>query len=184
MHKITVLFDDEVILEKEVGDDLSPATNCGKKVFDGFDANRNILEYEGIVGDIQRWFYNSKDVVKSAWCATSLCYFADRAGCLDRIGGKHENVFDMLRACEACAKEGKGKFYSREHLPDKIPQYAICFFLWSGNLMAQSSSKHVCMAEYASSGSTIYCIGGNQSDKICTKEYARDKLYAIYLLDS
>ena len=152
----------------------------GERIFDGFDANRNVKEYDGIVGDIQKWFYGS--LVKDSWCATSMCYFANKAGCLDAIGGKHDNVYDLMNACMVADAKGYGKFYDKAHLPHRIPQYAILFWLWSGTTMTAGSRKHVGMAEFASSGDTIFCIGGNQSDKICTKAYSRDNLYAIYCL--
>lgn len=155
-------------------------SNYGKLLFDLFDANRNVMEYEGIVGTIQRWFYGT--LQKSAWCATSLCYFADKLGILERIGGKHDNVYDMMLACRNAASKGFGTFYTKDQLPATIPKYSICFWLWAGDHMDTGSSKHVGIAEYASNTDTIYCIGGNQSDKICTKEYKRANLYAIYYL--
>lgn len=46
--------------------------------------------------------------------------------------------------------------------------------------MTTSSSKHVGLAEYDSSADTIYCIGGNQKNKVCTLEYDRRYLYAVF----
>ena len=184
MAKIKLLIDDKVVFETDINNKEEKPSEAlpsyGERIFDGFDANRNVLEYNGIVGDIQRWFYGS--LVKDSWCATSMCYFADKAGCLDAIGGKHDNVYDMMNACMVADAKGLGTFYDKQHLPEKIPQYAILFWLWSGSTMTASSSKHVGMAEYASSGDTIYCIGGNQSNKICTKAYDREDLYAIYVI--
>lgn len=183
-HVIKVEIDGKVVFTTTLDadppqqDDALPS--AGERIFDGFDANRNVKEYNGIVAEIQRWYYGS--VVKDSWCATSMSYFANKAGCLDSIGGKNENVYDMMEACRKAAAAGKGTFYDKQHLPERIPQYAILFWLWSGSTMTAGSSKHVGMAEFASSGDSIYCIGGNQSDQICTKSYERKYLYAIYCI--
>ena len=185
MAKIKLMIDDKVVYETDLinkdetaADDALPS--YGERIFDGFDANRNVKEYDGIVGEIQKWYYGS--LVKDSWCATAMCYFANKAGCLEAIGGKHDNVYDMMNACMVADAKGLGKFYDKQHLPERIPQYSILFWLWSGSTMTSGSSKHVGMAEFASSGDTIYCIGGNQSNKICTKAYDRDYLYAIYCI--
>lgn len=182
-HVIKILLDGKEVWCYEIRDDAPsdhPLPSAGERIFDGFDENRNIKEYEGIVGKIQKWFYGS--LVKGLWCATSLCYFANKAGCLEAIGGKHDNVYDMMNACMVADAKGLGTFYDRNHIPERIPQYAILFWLWEGNTMTAGSKKHVGMAEFASSGDTIYCIGGNQSDMICTKAYDRKYLYAIYCI--
>lgn len=182
---IKLLVNDKVVYETTIEDhapekpsDAMPSP--GERIFDGFDAYRGVKEYDGIVAKIQEWFYGS--LVKDSWCATSLCYFAHKAGCLEAIGGKHDNVYDLMIACMVADAKGLGTFYDRQHLPEKIPQYAILFWLWEGSTMTAGSKKHVGLAEYASSGDYIYCIGGNQSDKICTKSYPREDLYAIYVI--
>ena len=183
---IKLIIDDKVVYEttvynkEEKPSDALPSP--GERIFDGFDANRGVVEYNGIVATIQKWFYDTQTVVKESWCATALCYFANLAGCLDAIGGKNDNVYAMMEACKKAAAAGKGTFYDKAHLPERIPQYAVLFWLWSGSTMTPTSSKHVGMAEYASSGDQIYCIGGNQSNKICTKSYPREDLYAIYCI--
>ncbi len=182
--KIEVLVDGVTVWEKEIEEPKPPAvTGKACDIFAGFDANRGVLEYNGIVGEIQKWYYGG-DLVRGPWCASSMSYFANKAGLLPAIGGKNDNVYNMMQSCKLAAKEGYGTFYTREELPKRIPQYAICFFLWSGSTMTEGSSKHVCMSEYASTGANIYCIGGNQSDKICTKSYERSKLYGLYVLNS
>ena len=182
---IKVLIDDHIVFEKNIEEPKPPVvTGKAKDIFDGFDANRGVLEYNGIVAEIQKWYYDSSTVVKGPWCASSMSYFANKAGLLPAIGGKNDNVYNMMQSCKLAAKEGYGTFYTKDELPKRIPQYAICFFLWSGSAMTEGSSKHVCMSEYASSGANIYCIGGNQSDKICTKSYERSKLYGLYVLNS
>lgn len=179
--KIDLFINGKLVYTKDDSSAAAADPSNAEKIFTGFDYGRGVKEYDGIVGAIQKWYYG--DVVKGAWCATSMSYFAYKAGCLASLGGKNENVFEMMEACKLAGAKGYGTFYEKNKLPDIIPQYAICFFLWSGDKMTANSSKHVCMAEYASSGPSIYCIGGNQNDKICTKEYSRDKLYAIYCIN-
>lgn len=182
MHTIKLVIDGETVYQQALTDEMEPVKeSAGERIFKGFDANRGVVEYEGIVGEIQKWYYGY--VSKTAWCCTSLCYFAHKAGVLDAIGGKNENVYYLMEACKKAAKEGKGTFYERSQIPERIPRYAVLFWLWAGDKMDAGSRKHVGLAEFASSGETIYCIGGNQGDKICTKAYDRSRLYAIYTIN-
>lgn len=178
MKKVKLMIDDKVVFEYV---EPQNTETYGKKVFDGFDANRNVKEYDGIVATIQKWYYDGY-LSKTQWCASSMSYFCHLAGCLDNIGGKNDNVCAMMKACERAGKEGKGTFLKGSDIPATIPKYAILFWLWEGQMSEDNPKKHVGMAEYAASGNTIYCIGGNQSDKICTKAYDRKYLYAIYVL--
>lgn len=145
-----------------------------------FAKYRGVTEYEGIVGQIQKWFYGY--VSKTSWCATSLSYFAFVCGVLDSFGGKHENVYNMMVACKAQADKGKGTFFDKYHIPETIERNDILFWLWDGKIMNTTSSKHVGVAEYKSNTDKIFCIGGNQKDKICTLEYDKKFLYAVYRL--
>lgn len=130
--------------------------------------HRGDKEYEGFVAIIQKWYYGS--VVKASWCATTISYLLAQVG-LGEI--KAENVkvlYDKLGA--------SGKFEMLDKTCD-VKRGDILIWLWSGNVMTASSSKHVGLAEYDSSGSNIYCLGGNQKDKICTLGYDRKYLFAI-----
>lgn len=148
------------------------------KMIELLNNNHGTVEYNGIIKDIQEWYYGS--LVKAAWCATALSYFANQVG-LD-IGGKAENVYTMLQQIK---KSSEGKVYEGySNIPDRIEKGDILFWCWDGGTMNSGSSKHVGIAEYGSSSNTIYCIGGNQSDKICTKEYEKKYLYAIFRANS
>jgi len=147
-----------------------------KPDFAGFLKNyRGVKEYTGIVAEIQKWYYGS--LIKASWCATCLSYVANRCGALNKIGGKNENVYNMMCACR---DKGDGTFFTRKNLPEKIEKNDILFWLWSGDIMTTTSSKHVGVAEYASYGNEIFCIGGNQKDKICTLKYDKKYLYAVF----
>lgn len=136
---------------------------------------RGTHEYDGIVADIQNWFYGS--LVKSSWCATTISYFANKLGILSQLGGKNANVYNMMVSCQ---KASPSQFYTKDRLPKKIYKDDILFMLWEGDTMTATSSKHVCVAEYDSTGDEIFCIGGNQKDKVCTLKYKRENVYALF----
>lgn len=136
---------------------------------------RGTKEYDGIVADIQNWYYGK--LVKSAWCCTTISYFANKLGILSQLGGKNANVYNMMVACQ---KASPSQFYTKDKLPQKIFKDDILFMLWEGDTMTANSSKHVCVAEYDSTGAEIFCIGGNQKDKICTLKYLRNNVYALF----
>lgn len=130
--------------------------------------HRGDVEYSGFVATIQKWFYGS--VVKASWCATTISYLLAQVG-LGEI--KAENVKTLLDKISA-----SGKFELLDKTCD-VERGDILFWLWSGNVMTVSSSKHVGIAEHPSTGNTIYCLGGNQKDKICTLAYDRKYLFCI-----
>lgn len=155
-------------------------SNNGERVYNQFVARYGAREWDATVQQIQTWYYGS--MVYDNWCATSMSYMCYQAGCLNRIGGKNENVYDMMTACQTAAAQGLGTFYSKAQLPAVIPPYCICFWLWSGTTMTAGSSKHVNMCEVDNQDGTIACIGGNQSDQIKTSTYNKSRLYAIYVI--
>lgn len=130
--------------------------------------HRGDTEYNGFVATVQKWFYGS--VVRASWCATTISYLLAKVG----IGEcKSENVKTLLDKISA-----SGKFELLDKTCD-VERGDILFWLWSGNMMTESSSKHVGIAEHPSKGSIIYCLGGNQKDKICTLGYDRKYLFCI-----
>lgn len=151
-----------------------------KTLADLFEEHRGVKEYEGIVAEIQRWYYGS--LVKAAWCATSLSYFAKKRGILDQIGGKNENVYQMYLDAKMARPI---QMVDKADLKDlAITRGDILFFDWGGKGMSHGSSKHVGVAALnCKPGEPLFCIGGNQKDKICTLEYSRDALYAVFLPD-
>lgn len=141
-------------------------------IIDGFEANIGAHEYNGIVAEIQRWFYG--DMVADAWCATSLSYFADKVGVLYQLGGKNEGVREMLNA----TKNAKvGTVYEYPNIPHYIPRGCVLFFL-------RNNMSHVSLAYEATSYSKngyIRALGGNQSDEIRIKSYPINNLQAIFI---
>lgn len=151
----------------------------GEKLYKLFKQFEGTKEYDGIVAQIQKWYYGS--LVKASWCATAVSYFVSQLG----IPIKAENVNVMRTACDILAKGGIGEYWDRctTGLPDVIRKGDILFWLWSDDTMTNTSSKHVgvCAADkVAIQSAVVPCIGGNQDNKICVKNYDTRKLYAVY----
>lgn len=146
----------------------APAISKKEKMVLMLAEHRGEVEYDGFVATIQKWFYGS--VVQASWCATTISYLLAQVGLEDL---KSENVKTLLDKISA-----SGKFELLDKTCD-VERGDILFWLWSGNIMTTSSSKHVGIAEHPSTGSIIYCLGGNQKDKICTLGYDRKHLFCI-----
>lgn len=170
MPKYIIDTDNGTVTAYQVTPASAGATGKGETMVRTLSEHRGDVEYTGFVAEIQKWFYGS--VVKASWCATTISYMLHKIG----IEIKKENVKGLLDACKA---DPRFIVYEKGNLPQTVKRGDILFWLWSGNLMTTSSSKHVGLAEYDSSGSQIYCLGGNQKDKICTLAYDRSKLYAV-----
>ena len=156
-----------------------------KTITDAFEPYIGTHEYDGIVADIQRWFYG--DLYKGAWCATAVSYFMNTLGLLEQLGGKNENVYEMMIATQrASTRTGIGKFMYRPEIPEGylIKRGTIIFNLNSGTYMTVTSSKHVTTAykdfEFHLRSGSFRGLGGNQSDEIRVSEYKQTKIYAIY----
>ena len=143
------------------------------KLIDAFREYYGTHEYDGIVRTIQEWYFGY--LVKEAWCATSLSYFADKCGILDQLGGKQCGVWEMMQNCYHLHKND-GRYIKYNELRE-IKKEDIIF-------MQRNGASHVCVATqdipYRNTTDTISCIGGNQNDCICTKDYAMNKISAIY----
>ena len=155
-----------------------------KTVTDLFEKYIGVHEYDGIVATIQEWFYGT--LYKGAWCATSMSYFMNELDLLDQLGGKNENVYEMMIDTEkAWKRTGKGAFKYRVEIPAgyKIKRGTIIFNLNSGTHMTTTSSKHVTSAykdfEYKGTG-YFEALGGNQSDEIRVSSYSQKRIYAIF----
>lgn len=132
-------------------------------------------EWDATVTKIQAWYYGK--LYKVAWCASAASYYLYMAG----LGiAKACNVYKLLQNC----KDAKCcKVYEKDKIPNEIKRGDILFWLWKGDTMTASSSKHVGFCATTTTGNTIDCTGGNQDDKICTKKYDRKYLYAIARLE-
>ena len=145
----------------------------GTTIVKEFEKYIGTVEYNGIIADIQIWYYGS--LVKDAWCATSTSYFANKAGILDQLGGKNEGVYEMMNACRALHKTD-GRFWDYPNIPRDLKKDDIIFFKRSG----MSHVAHLwCDQTYTGTG-MINVIGGNQSDMICKKDYKQIGIQAVY----
>ena len=132
-------------------------------------------EYEGVVAEIQKWYYGS--LVKAAWCATCMSWVFHKLGIpVD----KAENVYTLMQNCQYAAIQGHGTFFSKSELPPKLSKGDVCFLLFTGTTMTTTSEKHVTACVEDSGLGRIRCIGGNQSDMIKETVYDRSALYAVY----
>lgn len=154
---------------------LDHRDSIGCKIAAGFEVNEGVKEYDGIVATIQTWFYGH--LVRASWCATAMSYMMQAAGL---AGVREENVNLLRIACKAKALAGKGVFYDKSKLPQTIQRGDVCFWLFDGSTMTNTSKKHVNVCTADADGQTIQCIGGNQDDKISVKPYKRSQLFAVY----
>ena len=131
-------------------------------------------EWDSIVSGIQTWFYGY--VPKTSWCATTMSFLLTAVN----IPTKRENVKKLL---DRGINSGVGRVYAKNDLPKIIKRGDILFFLWNGDTMTETSSKHVTMCEEDTDGEMILCIGGNQSDGINPARYDRKYLYSVWRID-
>lgn len=163
---------------------MSKTGTAKKTVTDLYEQYLGVHEYDGIVAVIQEWYYGC--LYRGAWCATSMSFFFNELGILDQLGGKNENVYEMMEATRKASEKTKvGRFRYRKDIKDgeTIKRGTVIFNLNSGTVMTPTSSKHVTSAyedfEFKASGN-YKALGGNQSDEIRVSSYTMKKIYAIY----
>ena len=149
-----------------------PGVNYGEQLLALMGPHLGTREYDGIVADIQKWYYGS--LVKAAWCATCLSYFLDKSGLK---GVKEENVFNLLTAAR---NSGRGEFILVGGGTHDIHPGDIVFLLFSSRPMTTTSSKHVTVATGEQKPDTFVGRGGNQNDSLCDKHFNKSDIYAIW----
>lgn len=152
----------------------SPRKPRGVQMVEQLEKWEGAHEWDGIVSGIQTWFYGGMS--KTSWCATTMSYLLTAVG----IPARRENVKGLY---DFAKKSGVGRFYNKNELPKTIKRGDILFFLWTGDTMTETSSKHVTMCEQDTDGEMILCIGGNQSDGINPDRYDRKYLYGVWRID-
>lgn len=152
----------------------TPRKTRGVQMVEQLEKWEGAHEWDGIVSGIQTWFYGCMS--KTSWCATTMSYLLTAVG----IPARRENVKGLL---DFGVKSGVGRFYTKNELPKTIKRGDILFFLWTGNTMTETSSKHVTMCKEDTYGDMILCIGGNQSDGINPARYDRKYLYGVWRID-
>lgn len=156
-----------------------------KTITDMFAPYIGTREYNGIVRNMITWYYGR--FAQVAWCAISCSYMADQLGILDQLGGKSDNVYELMTKTEAAHKKSsKGVFLYRDKIKKGmiIPRGTILFILKDDPPMKHNSKKHVTTVakdfEYKGSG-WVETLGGNQDDYIKLKNYSQRYIYAIYM---
>ena len=171
------IIDTETMKVTPYEDQKTDTTNPGPRALQmvkQLEKWKGAKEWDSIVSGIQTWFYGY--VSKTSWCATTMSYLLTAVG----IPAKRENVKSLY---DFAKKSGDGWLYTKNDLPKTIKRGDILFFLWTGDTMTETSSKHVTMCEEDSDGETILCIGGNQSDGINPARYDRSYLYGVWRID-
>lgn len=150
-------------------------TFAKKSIADELEKMKPAVEWDSKVEAIQKWYYGL--YVKASWCATTVSYIINKLGLTDV---KSDNVYTLMVKLR---NSNTGTFYNAEQLKTiDIKKDDILFFLWAGNKMVETSSKHVSVAylDNKAGSKTVFAIGGNQKDKICTLEYERSKIYGMF----
>ena len=163
-------------------DQKTDATTTGKtrgvQMVEQLEKWKGAKEWDNIVSGIQTWFYGYMS--KTSWCATTMSDLLTAVG----IPVRRENVKTLYGFAK---KSGVGRVYTRNDIrtgiPGTIKRGDILFFLWAGDTMTETSSKHVTMCEQDTDGEMILCIGGNQSDGINQARYDRNHLYGVWRID-
>lgn len=156
----------------------TPGKTRGVQMVEQLEKWTGAHEWDGIVSGIQTWFYGCMS--KTSWCATTMSYLLTAVG----IPVRRENVKALY---DFGKKSGVGRFYTHNDvktgMPGTIKRGDILFFLWTGAMMTETSSKHVTMCEDDTDGDIIICIGGNQHDGINPARYDRKYLYGVWRID-
>lgn len=142
-------------------------------IADVFEKYEGTVEYTGIVKNMQEWFYGS--LVKSAWCATSLCWCLAQLGLLKYTIGKKKRVYENVYHLTLALISGSCDYVE---YPTELKRGDIVTLNFSGKF-SPVSSKHITVVykDYEGDGQ-IVCIGGNQGDKIQVSTY--DARYIIH----
>ena len=156
----------------------TPGKPRGVQMVEQLEKWKGAHEWDAIVSGIQNWYYGYMS--KTSWCATTMSYLLTAVG----IPVRRENVKTLYGFAK---KSGVGRVYTRNDIrtgiPGTIKRGDILFFLWAGDTMTETSSKHVTMCEQDTDGEMILCIGGNQSDGINQARYDRNHLYGVWRID-
>lgn len=147
-------------------------------VTDVFEHYNGEHEYEGIIARIQTWYYGK--VLKTPWCATSMCWAIAQIGLLQyTIQKSTENVYILKERLDKAVYEGKAWVVSDKN---SLERGDIIIFNWSGRF-STTSSKHVSSFVRLLSDGSLVCIGGNQQNAIRECSYSWDKVVCAYRLD-
>lgn len=150
-------------------ENVSRGTNCA----DELTKYNGTKEYDGIVVEIQKWYYGR--LVKAPWCATCVSYFCNKYA---KNGSfmqthKYESCTAMRAALIKNNLYDSTKHYGGGNYKAKIGD--IVFISWKNNA---NSPDHVGFVYYINhTTGELSVISGNSSDmiKIDNYNYITDK---------
>lgn len=124
-------------------------------------------EYDGIVADIQTWFYGH--LVKAPWCATCVSYVLSK---IYHYTCKYENVYHLNNWA-------KSTLIQVDSLSDAKENDLV--IISYGAPLAVTSRKHATFYTGKRDDSGNYlCLGGNQSNSIRISAYSPSDIHAVY----
>lgn len=135
-------------------------------------------EYDGAVGECQKWFYGT--LVEEPWCATWLCWCLTQLGLRNyTIKTKTDNVFVLFGLLNDSVNRGSCK---RIMNPEDMKRGDIVILNFS-EMFSTTANKHVTVYTGKDTSSKFEGIGGNQDDSVCKKYYDISNIYAIFRPD-
>lgn len=124
-------------------------------------------EYDGIVADIQTWFYGH--LVKAPWCATCVSYVLSH---IYNYNCKYENVYHLNNWAKSTLMQVPDIADAKEN------DLVIISF---GGPLSVTTRKHATFYTGKRDDSGNYlCLGGNQSNSIRISAYSPSDIYAVY----
>ena len=124
-------------------------------------------EYDGIVADIQTWFYGH--LVKAPWCATCVSYVLSH---IYNYNCKYENVYHLNNWAKLTLMQVPDIANAKEN------DLVIISF---GGPLSVTTRKHTTFYTGKRDDSGNYlCLGGNQSNSIRISAYSPSDIYAVY----
>lgn len=162
--KMSIIIDGKAyVITDKSNNEPTPAPE-GKTMADFFEADEGAKEWDATVAKIQTWYYGY--VSKTAWCATSLSYYANMAGVADQTG-KYNNVdrvkdFMNSRGMLDCTKNYGGGHY--------VPKRGDVVFMSDKKTYADCTHIGV-ISDINTSKGTVTVISGNCADSICKRTY-------------
>ena len=155
--KMSIIIDGKAYVITDKSIDPAPAPTK-KTMADFFEANEGAKEWDATVAKIQTWYYGY--VSKTAWCATSLSYYANMAGVADQTG-KYNNVDRVKDFMNSRGMLDCGHY---------VPKRGDVVFMSDKKTYADCTHIGV-ISDINTSKGTVTVISGNCADSICKRTY-------------
>lgn len=153
------------------------APEGGLTLADVFEKYEGQKEWEGIVPEIQNWFYGEE--MKTPWCATAVCWGLAQLGLfrytLERKGN-NDNVWELNKSLLRAVNMGKA-------LSINIPARGDIVIMSFDGEFTQTGRKHVTVYVEPYDMGSFVGIGGNQDNRIKKSTYDNAYIVGIYRPD-